>query len=82
MAQATNKLARTQVAISRNERVVREERTALFGLLRWWVEVSREKINDDLVIETEWEVENIYFNGKKIYENNHVQLQTTSLHKR
>lgn len=66
MAQATNKQARTQVAISQKDRVTREERTALFGLIRWWVEVSREKISEDLIIHTDIAIDNIYVNGKKI----------------
>lgn len=42
------------------------ERTAIFGLVRWWEKISAEKIGDELIIESEVNFSAIYLNGKKI----------------
>ena len=61
-----NNRMRTKVEISQNNRVTYEEKTALFGLVRWWLKVCAEKLSDDLVIWTDIKIENIYINGEKM----------------
>lgn len=57
---------RTKVAVSRNEKITYIERRILFGLVRWWKKVSTESFADDLMIETDFTIRDIYVNGKKI----------------
>lgn len=57
---------RTKVEVVENRQVVSEERTALFGLIKWWVKVSSNKIGNDLFIEKDITIDRIFINGKEL----------------
>lgn len=59
-------IEKTSAYISDMAAVTKIERTALFGLLRWWVEIHRESIGKDLVIETAEKYDHIIVNGKEV----------------
>jgi hypothetical protein len=61
---ATVKTEMTDVDLLENQRVVYEIRSALFGLIKWQVEIKRETIGKDLIIETLEPYDRIILNGK------------------
>lgn len=64
MAQTT--IHRTKIELSGKNAVTYVERTAIFGLLRWWEKISTKKLGNDFSIETDVEIESIYINGKPL----------------
>ena len=67
---ATIKTNNTQVGVSRTQMVTRKEKSILFGLIKWWVVVKAQKISDDLIIETDLNIDKIYLNGKELTAHN------------
>lgn len=64
MAYAKNQ--RTHIELSERQRVTYERRTALWGLIEWYVKVKADTIGKDIFILTDVEVDNVYLNGELI----------------
>lgn len=62
----TNAVLYSQVHQEGEYRVTFIEHRALFGLIKWYEKVCEDHVGNDIFIETERQIRNVYLNGKKL----------------
>ena len=62
----TTRKSKTSINCGERFEVVYEHKTALFGLIGWREKVRETSLGNDLVIQTDKNIERIFIDGKKI----------------
>lgn len=61
----TTKKSQTEVNLVKIEKVVYNKKSFL-GIFNWYVRAYSEKLQDDICIETNLDIEDVYLNGIKL----------------